>query len=191
MYPKDRARQDKGGRARIRRDGAGRRSPGAVSAGAVIAGVFAAGLAGTLALLPAGPAAAQSRDLFERLAGSWSGSGAANLSDGSQERIRCRADYRPYGPERMGLDLRCASDSFNVQASGDVRLAGNRLVGTWSEETMGTSGTVSGSAGADTIDAVIQGGGISARLRLSLQGTSQAVMLTTPTAAASVRLSRR
>ncbi len=73
-----------------------------------------------------GEARAQSQDdLFDRMAGSWSGAGAARLSDGSQERIRCRAEYRHSSRNGLDLALRCASDSFNLQASGRVARAIN------------------------------------------------------------------
>jgi hypothetical protein len=48
-----------------------------------------------LILLAAPPARAQATGPFEVLAGSWSGSGTVNTSDGLHERVKCLAKYVP------------------------------------------------------------------------------------------------
>ncbi len=138
-----------------------------------------------------GEARAQSQDdLFDRMAGSWTGAGAARLSDGSQERIRCRAEYRHSSRNGLDLALRCASDSFNLQASGRVTRAGNQLTGSWSEATLGMSGNLSGQIAGDSINAQIDGGGFSARIRFTLRGQSQSVSLASDLQSATMVLHR-
>ena len=58
---------------------------------------------------------------FAGFDGSWSGNGTVTLSDGTTERIRCRADYKVNG-NGLGLkqNLRCASDSYKFDLSSDV-----------------------------------------------------------------------
>ena len=132
--------------------------------------------------------------LFEKLAGTWSGTGVASASGGSDERIRCRADYNPSSPTQLRLSIACASDAFNLQVASDVTRQGDRISGNWSESTTGVSGDLSGSAGADRIDAVADGTGFSARLSLAVHGNTQTVRLTSegPSAsAASVTLRRQ
>lgn len=150
-----------------------------------------------LGVLVGAQAQAQSPDdarLFENLAGTWSGTGVASASGGAGERVRCRADYNPSSPTRLRLSITCASDAFNLQIDSDVTRQGNRITGNWSESTMGVSGDLSGSAGADRIDAVADGTGFSARLSLAVHGNTQTVRLSSegPSAsAASVTLRRQ
>src|SRR5260370_16018276 len=62
---------------------------------------------------------------FAALAGSWSGGGVLSTSDGGQERLRCRANYDVDGPgNELRLNLRCASDSYNIDLAGNVEYRG-------------------------------------------------------------------
>src|SRR5436309_15320339 len=51
----------------------------------------------------------------------WSGNGTVALSDGTTERIRCKADYNVNG-NGLGLkqNLNCASDSYRFHLISDV-----------------------------------------------------------------------
>jgi hypothetical protein len=73
--------------------------------------IVCAGLLLALLSLPA-VAARRAISPFAAMAGSWSGGGILSSSDGTQERLRCRAAYdvSAAGTE-LGLNLRCASDS--------------------------------------------------------------------------------
>src|SRR6266480_8083866 len=66
--------------------------------------------------------------------GAWSGNGTVALSDGTTERIRCKADYKVNG-SGLGLkqNLHCASDSYKFDLSSDVTSQGDRISGNWSE----------------------------------------------------------
>ncbi len=137
----------------------------------------AAVVACTMAGPRAGAESPNNGRLFEALAGSWSGVGSATLNGGAAERVRCRADYEPSSPTQLRLSLRCASDSFNLQVASDVTRQGNRISGNWSESNTGVSGDLSGSAGADRLDAVVDGAGVQARLNLEVRGNTQNVSL--------------
>ena len=64
--------------------------------------IRAAGIAAVL-MLTASAGHAQSRP-FAGLDGAWSGNGTISLSDGSSERIRCRASYKVDGTG-LGLSI--------------------------------------------------------------------------------------
>src|SRR5215470_12127676 len=67
-------------------------------------------------LLAAPPARAQATGPFDVLAGSWSGTGTVNTSDGLHERVMCFAKYvSEKAGNSLDLDLRCASDSYKVE----------------------------------------------------------------------------
>lgn len=55
----------------------------------------------------------QAEGPFDNLRGAWSGVGTIALTNGSQERIRCRASYNPSDPN-LRMTLVCASDSYKV-----------------------------------------------------------------------------
>src|SRR4051812_12900120 len=65
---------------------------------------------------------------FNGFNGAWSGNGTVALSDGTTERIRCRADYKV---DDTGLNLkqslRCASDSYKFDLTSDVTSQGERI----------------------------------------------------------------
>jgi hypothetical protein len=115
---------------------------------------------------------------FAGLAGAWSGSGTISLSDGSKERLRCRATYRvAAGENALQQSLRCASDSYKIELSSDVTSEGGRVSGSWSEASRGISGTLQGRASGGRIAVVVDAPGFSANLTLSTTGNKQSVSI--------------
>src|ERR1700724_4611723 len=84
---------------------------------------------------------------FAGFNGAWSGSGTVALSDGTTERIRCKADYK-VDDTGLGLkqNLHCASDSYKFDLSSDVTSQGDRISGNWSETTRNVFGSLQGTA---------------------------------------------
>jgi hypothetical protein len=123
------------------------------------------------------PAFAQSAP-FAGLAGVWSGSGTISLSDGSRERLRCKATYRvSAGDNALQQSLRCASDSYKLELSSDVVSEGGRVSGSWSEVSRGVSGTVQGRANGGRVSVVVDAPGFSANLTLTTTGNRQSVSI--------------
>jgi hypothetical protein len=132
---------------------------------------------------------------FAALAGSWSGGGVVNTSDGRQERLRCRAAYDVAGSgDQLRLNLRCASDSYNFDLAGDVQYRGGAISGSWSEASYNASGTISGRASGDYIEVAARGDNFSANLSLTTRGHRQVVSIRpqgTSITAVSLTLGRR
>jgi hypothetical protein len=125
------------------------------------------------------PSQAQQRP-FAGLAGSWAGSGTIGMSNGTRERIRCRASYAvSVGGSSLQLSLRCASDSYRFELSSDVRYAAGDIYGNWREATRGVGGSLSGIASASDIRARVEGLGFAANLLLATRGDRQSVSLRT------------
>jgi hypothetical protein len=117
---------------------------------------------------------------FERLAGQWAGSGIIDLSNGTRERIKCRASYDALEHQHnLQLSIRCASDSFNFNLSSSADLAGRAVSGTWSESTHGVGGTISGTAEGDHIHARAESPSFTATLSLVTHGNRQSVVIKT------------
>src|SRR6201994_4274681 len=67
---------------------------------------------------------------FAGFDGTWSGNGTVSLSDGSTERIRCKADYKVNGNGlNLKQNLHCASDSYKFDLSSAVTSQGDRIPG--------------------------------------------------------------
>src|SRR5712691_9922720 len=139
-----------------------------------------------MALLAASPAHAQSAVAaaagpFDALAGSWSGNGIVNTSDGLRERVRCQATYvAPNGGNSVRVDLRCASDSFKVELNGSIVQSGGSLSGNWFESTNRVGGRISGRASGGQIDARAEGDTFTAMLSVKTTGNRQSFQMESP-----------
>ena len=120
---------------------------------------------------------AQSRP-FTGLDGAWSGNGTISLSDGTSERIRCRADYKVNG-SGLGLkqSLHCASDSYKFDLTSDVTSQGDRISGNWSEASRNIFGNLQGTAGGGQIVVFVEANGFAANLTLRTNGNKQTVQI--------------
>src|SRR5438270_11977080 len=115
---------------------------------------------------------------FAGFDGSWAGNGTVALSDGSTERIRCKADYKVNGTG-LGLkqNLHCASDSYKFDLSSDVTSQGDRISGNWSERSRNIFGNLQGTAGGGQIDLFVEASGFAANLNLRTNGNKQNVQI--------------
>lgn len=116
---------------------------------------------------------------FKGLSGAWSGTGTIAVSNGSNERIRCRASYSvtPSG-ETLHQDLRCASDSYKFQVNSNVVSDPNGdLSGTWTETTRQVTGAVTGRVSPGSINTSVKGPAFSATLSVQTKGDTQAVSI--------------
>ncbi|MGE5157149.1 MAG: hypothetical protein ACM3OF_03280 [Gemmatimonas sp.] len=121
---------------------------------------------------------AQSGSPFAGFNGAWSGTGTVALSDGTIERIRCKANYKVDGTG-MGLKqaLRCASDSYKFDLSSDVTSNGGRISGNWSEASRNINGSLQGTAGGGQIQVFVEANGFAANLTLRANGNRQTVQI--------------
>jgi hypothetical protein len=115
---------------------------------------------------------------FAGFNGTWSGNGTVLLSDGSTERLRCKADYKVNG-NGLGLkqNLHCASDSYKFDLSSDVTSQGDRISGNWSEASRNIFGNLQGTAGGGRIDVFVEASGFAANLTLTTTGNRQTVQI--------------
>jgi hypothetical protein len=151
-------------------------------------------LLASLCLLGGGAQAATASP-FAALAGSWAGGGVLNTTDGTQERLRCRASYDVAGTgTELRLNLRCASESYNFNLASEVQYRGGVISGSWSEASRNASGTISGRASGNRIEALARGENFSADLSLTTHGSRQTVSIRpqgTNITAVSLALERR
>jgi hypothetical protein len=115
---------------------------------------------------------------FTGFNGAWSGNGTVALSDGTTERIRCKADYK-VDDTGLGLkqNLHCASDSYKFDLSSDVTSHGDRISGSWSEASRNIFGNLQGTAGGGQIEVFVEASGFAANLTLRTNGNRQTVQI--------------
>jgi hypothetical protein len=141
-------------------------------------GLKAAGVGAVLMLSASVGHAQGGRGPFAGFDGAWSGTGTVALSDGSTERIRCKAAYKVDGTG-MGLkqSLRCASDSYKFDLSSDVTSNGDRISGNWSEASRNIFGNLQGTAGGGQIQVFVEANGFAANLTVRTNGNKQTVQI--------------
>ena len=131
--------------------------------------------------LMAAHAFAEGAGPFTSMNGAWSGNGVIALASGSRERIRCRANYLVSdGGDNLRLDLRCASDSYRFELSGNAVSQGGNVTGNWYESTRSVGGNISGRANAGQIQATAAGQTFTALLNMRTSGNRQSVSITSP-----------
>lgn len=113
---------------------------------------------------------------FDRLGGSWSGSGSATFEGGQKERLSCNGYYRNEGGTKLSLALRCASPSNKFEVRGDLSYSGGKVSGSWEERTYNAGGTASGSA-SDSGVSLSFSGSATGSMRVSVSGSSQSVAI--------------
>ena len=88
---------------------------------------------------------ASSQGPFGQLAGSWSGSGTIDLSNGRHEPIKCRASYDVLQEQnKLQLNIHCASESYSFDLRGSATYTAGAITGNWSKLTRNAAGTMSG-----------------------------------------------
>ena len=139
--------------------------------------ITAAGVGAAL-LLSVSAGNTQAGGPFAGFNGSWAGNGTVALSNGTTERIRCKADYK-VNSSGMGLKqaLHCASDSYKFDLTSDVTSQGARISGSWSEKSRNIFGNLQGTAGNGQINVFVEASGFAATLNLRTNGAKQVVQI--------------
>ena len=117
---------------------------------------------------------------FADFVGNWSGSGTLRPTNGAAERIRCNASYRPRGSSQREVDLqlRCASDSYNFDLTGEFSAdADNQVTGRWTERQRSTGGTAIGNANGDRLQLHIESAGFAAEVIMVTRNRQQSVTI--------------
>jgi|SRR5690348_6848282 len=132
---------------------------------------------------------------FANLSGSWTGSGIIKMSNGANERIRCKVTYAvENGGTTLQQRLKCASDSYKFELSSNVVQTGETISGTWSEATRNLGGSLSGHATGNLIKARAESPTFTALLAVATHGNRQSVSIQSPggeVSEVSIKLSRR
>lgn len=117
---------------------------------------------------------------FSDFSGSWTGNGTLRPTNGAVERIRCNASYRPRGSSQHEIDLqlRCASDSYHFDLSGQFSADDqNQVTGRWTERSRNIGGTAVGNASGDRLQVHVESSGFAADLVMTTRNRRQNVTI--------------
>jgi hypothetical protein len=129
--------------------------------------------------LAAAPAWAEQS--FDKVAGSWSGSGSMKPSDGARERVLCKVDYNVRnGGDSVKMNVRCASDAYKMDLSANIDQNGTALSGNWFESQHRQGGSVSGQNVNGLIEAKVESNTIVALLTVRTKGNHQTFVMEAP-----------
>jgi hypothetical protein len=102
--------------------------------------------------------------------GLWRGGGYVNPAEGQREKVRGRVVYRRLSADRYGVTARCATQSVNIDQSGEVRRTGrNSYAGTFYNMEYNVRG----------------------RIRVRVSGNRQSVTLNSPQGSGRLTLFKR
>jgi hypothetical protein len=153
-----------------------RSAPVSLFSPAAVLGCFLLTMASTLPLSRATAAEGP----FHDFSGSWSGTGTLRPSNGAPERIRCNASYRQRGSSEHEIDLqlRCASDSYNFDLTGQFTAdEQNQISGRWTERTRSIGGTAVGNARGERMQIHVESSGFAADLVMQTRNRRQSVTI--------------
>ena len=131
------------------------------------------------ALAAGGPASpALSASPIDDFGGRWSGWGSITMANGAAEQVKCVATYfvKQDGAE-LTQNLRCASQSFRIDAVAKLDVRGNEVSGKWEERTYSAQGSVSGRLTSGGFNLSIQGETFSAAMRVAMTDCKQSITI--------------
>jgi len=124
------------------------------------------------------PAGAEPGAVFAVFLGNWVGDGEIVGTNGSRERIRCRASgMEAYGGAGLAQAIVCASPSYRIDIKSDVQAYGQNVSGSWREDTRGASGALTGALSGGRFEGAVTGPHFSADVVLQSNGRRQTVRI--------------
>ena len=110
--------------------------------------------------------------------GWWIGRGRLGYKSGQIEKVKCRATYRrAKAADSMKQSFRCATASGAVDISSQIRLVGEKLVGSWKERKYEVEGQLEGKAVPGGFRVKVSGPDVNANMTVILRGNRQAFEL--------------
>ncbi len=111
-------------------------------------------------------------------AGYWAGKGIIISTSGDKETLKCRATYF-LAKNRLQLkqNLRCASESYNIRARSVYTTKGNKITGSWIEETFNIKGNVSGKSKGNKLKLSVKGQHVDAAMSIVVNKCSQKISI--------------
>lgn len=108
------------------------------------------------------------------LPGRWTGWGSVTLTTGQSEQVKCVATYFVEGAA-VRQNLRCASQSYKIDAVANLSVANGRVTGQWEERTWSVGGSVTGRQTDKGFDLAINGPNFGAAMMVGGTNCKQSI----------------
>ena len=116
---------------------------------------------------------------FAAMAGNWTGGGSIELTGDIKENLRCRATYNHGAANNsLALNIRCASDNYKIELTGNVVERRGQVSGQWKEVNYNAVGTIAGRVSGGRVTAVATSDKLTADLTVTTTGNRQSVTIT-------------
>jgi hypothetical protein len=113
------------------------------------------------------------------LPGRWSGWGSVTMANGNSEQVKCVATYFVNGGgSLLQQNLRCASMSYKIDATANLKVNNGQVSGEWQEKTYAATGEVAGQITDDGFNLSIQGEHFSAAMSVKTSSCKQSISIT-------------
>lgn len=112
------------------------------------------------------------------LPGRWSGTGSIKLNNGSTENVKCVATYFVSdGGTQVAQNLRCASQSYRIDAKANFVVRGTQVTGNWEERQYAQTGAVSGRVTSNGFNLHINGPHFTAAMQVTSSSCKQSISI--------------
>lgn len=132
-------------------------------------------IAGIVSLVTFAAAAVAAAPPVGDLPGRWSGWGSVTLSNGQSEQVKCVATYFIEGANGVRQNLRCASQSYKIDAVANLSVTDGRVTGQWEERTWAVGGSVTGRLSASGFNLAINGPNFDAAMVVGTSPCKQSI----------------
>lgn len=117
-------------------------------------------------------------DVMNDLPGRWSGWGSVQFTNGTSEQLKCVATYFVEGGKHVRQNLRCANQSYNIDAAANISVTNGKIAGEWEEKKWSKVGAVAGNLNGNVFNLSIQGDTFTANMALSSTPCKQNITIT-------------
>lgn len=139
----------------------------------LLAMASAVGTSPAIAVEPAGGVA------IARMMGRWAGDAHVTPASGPARVYKCVVTYRGTGnASEVAQNLRCRSDSYNLEAATMLTIVGRTVTGKWVDRINDVGGDVNGTITDSGFDVHLGGKFFEAKMQVAGTGCEQVVTLT-------------
>lgn len=111
------------------------------------------------------------------LAGRWIGEGNMISKNDEVEKMKCRLTFIIKDKAKVEQNIRCRSDSYQIEVRNVLIQKGNKISGTWKDRLNELNGTINGTVRGQNIKALVKGETFNSTLNVKVENDRQKIQL--------------
>ena len=128
--------------------------------------------------LLAGGTVAQTTDPIMALGGRWAGMATVTPDSGPNQAYSCVGTYFPAdNGAKLTQNLRCKSDSYQLDASTQLQIAAGKITGRWQDKVNNLDGIINGTVKPDGFDILLTGDFFDAKMTIARTSCQQSITI--------------